>query len=100
MSKSEKRTMSEEVTERLEAGMKRLSELAEEQRRLLEKNEWVAKLKSGELRKEFDTRFETLRTQVLDRVGLATREDLDKLAKKLTSLAKRVTELGNNKNAA
>ncbi len=103
MNNTDKRFSTDEVIERIEAGVKRLSEAAQEQRRILEEranqNPWVAKLKSGELKKELDTRFEELRIQVLGKVGLATRDELDKLAKKLTNLSKRVADL-TNKTAA
>src|SRR5262245_18446829 len=103
MNKNEKRFSSEAVIERIEASVKQLGDVAREQARRFEErakaNPWVERVTSGELRRTLDERIGTIRGQVLDAVGVASKEQLDKLTKKLESLSKRLGELGK-KNAA
>src|SRR5437762_3069496 len=103
MDKTDTKFSTEAVMERIEAGVKQLRDAAREQAKHFEErvvqNPWVEKVTSGELRRSLDERLNTVRSQVLDTVGLASKEQVDKLTKKLESLSKRLGELGK-KNAA
>ncbi len=101
MTKQTKKTNADKAFQKIEEGMKKLAENLGTRRKELEK---IAKSNARELRKNLDKQaqsfrknldeqLDTFRGQVLDAVGVASKDDLDKLSRKLQSISKKVNDL-------